>query len=131
MKIKYQFADGKVAEIEVSEEFGTLYLETERQEQNAERRQRYHCRESLDYLGFENEYYADETYAPERLALMKEEEERVAAFLATLTERQRSLVLKLMNDKNIEQIAREEGVHRSTLDEALKSVRKKAMKFFF
>ena len=32
MKIKYQFADGKVAEIEVSEELGTLYLETERQE---------------------------------------------------------------------------------------------------
>ena len=34
MKIKSKFADGKVAEIEVSEEVGTLYLEMEREEKN-------------------------------------------------------------------------------------------------
>ena len=38
MKIKYEFADGTVSEVEVSDEIGTVIIESRRDEHNGDRR---------------------------------------------------------------------------------------------
>ena len=76
MKIKYEFADGTVSEVEVSEELGTYITASRREEKNYERKVRYHCVTSLDDYNYEGDWLADDTYSPER-KYMDEEEESV------------------------------------------------------
>ena len=40
MKIKYEFADGSVSEVEVSEDIGRVVLDSRREEENMERNAR-------------------------------------------------------------------------------------------
>ena len=47
MKIKYEFADGTVSEVEVEESIGAVIIEDRRLEDNLARKERYHCH-SLD-----------------------------------------------------------------------------------
>lgn len=65
MKIKYEFADGTVSEVEVEESIGAVIIEDRRLEDNLARKERYHCH-SLDAVEFEGmEYGTEET--PETL----------------------------------------------------------------
>ena len=130
MKIKYKFADGTVSEIEVSEEQGAFITASEREEQNRERREHYHCPVSLDSLEFEGDAFADDTYSPERIVMAEDEEREVEAFLATLTEKQRERVTKLMDGKSITEIATEEGVSYLSVRESIEFAKKKAKNFF-
>ncbi len=130
MKIKYQFADGTVSEIEVSEEQGAFITASNREEQNLERKHRYHCPVSLDSLEFEGEAFADDTYSPERLLMIEEEEKEVEQFLSLLTDKQRERVLKLMDGKSIKEIAAEEGVAYLTVYDSIEYVKKKFKNFF-
>ena len=43
MKIKYEFADGTVSEVEVEESIGAVIIEDRRLEDNLSRKERYHC----------------------------------------------------------------------------------------
>ena len=43
MKIKYEFADGTVSEVEVEEAIGAVIIEDRRLEDNLSRKERYHC----------------------------------------------------------------------------------------
>ncbi len=52
MKIKYEFADGTVSEVEVEESIGAVIIEDRRLEDNLARKERYHCH-SLDAVEFE------------------------------------------------------------------------------
>ena len=52
MKIKYEFVDGKISEVEVTEEIGSVIIESRRLEDNLARKERYHCY-SLDAVDFE------------------------------------------------------------------------------
>ncbi len=52
MKIKYEFADGTVSEVEVEESIGAVIIEDRRMEDNLARKERYHCH-SLDAVEFE------------------------------------------------------------------------------
>ena len=52
MKIKYEFADGTVSEVEVEEAIGAVIIEDRRLEDNLSRKERYHCY-SLDAAQFE------------------------------------------------------------------------------
>ena len=52
MKIKYEFADGTVSEVEVEESIGAVIIEDRRLEDNLSRKERYHCY-SLDAAQFE------------------------------------------------------------------------------
>ena len=130
MKIKYKFADGTISEIEVNEELGAYITASEREEQNHERRERYHCPVSLDSLEFEGDAFADDTYSPERMVMAEDEEREVEAFLATLTEKQRERVTKLMDGKSITEIATEEGVSYLSVRESIEFAKKKAKNFF-
>ena len=56
MKIKYEFADGTVSEVEVEESIGAVIIEYRRLEDNLSRKERYHCY-SLDAAQFEGAEY--------------------------------------------------------------------------
>jgi len=130
MKIKYQFADGTISEIEVNDETGACYIALEREEANYERKCRYHCPVSIDALEYEGEVFADDTYSPERMVMQEEEEKEVQRFLSTLTPKQRQRVEKLMEGMSITEIAREEGTSYISVWESIEFVKKKIKNFF-
>lgn len=130
IKVKYEFADGTVSEIEVSEELGAYITASRREEENYERKTRYHCPVSLDSLEFEGEAFADDTYSPDRGVMLAEEESRVETFLKSLTPKQRDRVEKLMEGQTITEIAHEEGVAYLTVWDSIELVKKKAKAFF-
>ena len=43
VKIRYEFADGTVSEVEVEESIGAVIIEDRRLEDNLSRKERYHC----------------------------------------------------------------------------------------
>ena len=43
MKIKYEFADGTVSEVEVEESISAVIIDSRRKEDNLSRKERYHC----------------------------------------------------------------------------------------
>ena len=51
MKIKYEFADGTVSEVEVEESIGAAIIDSRRKEDNLSRKERYHCY-SLDAMPY-------------------------------------------------------------------------------
>lgn len=57
MKIKYRFANGEVSEVEVDDELGAVITASRREEENYERKMRYHCPYSIDKLVYEGEDY--------------------------------------------------------------------------
>lgn len=130
MKIKYQFADGTISEIEVNDETGACYIALEREEANYERKCRYHCPVSIDSLEYEGEVFADDTYSPERMVMQEEEEKEVQRFLSTLTPKQRQRVEKLMEGMSITEIAKEEGTSYISVWESIEFVKKKIKNFF-
>lgn len=129
MKIKYEFADGTISEVEVDEELGAYITALNREESNTERRVRYHCPISLDSLEFEGDIFADDTYSPDKPFDVNESEKRMEEFLMTLTKTQRERLIKLMEGKSLREIAREEGVHHKSIEETISAIRKKYEKF--
>lgn len=130
IKVKYEFADGTISEIEVNDELGAYITASRREEENYERKNRYHCPVSLDSLEFEGDAFADDTYSPERSVMLAEENSRVQAFLQTLTPKQKERVEKLMDGESITQIAQDEGVAYLTVWDSIELVKKKAKAFF-
>ena len=55
MKIKYAFLDGATTEVEVSEEIGTVIIDSRKAEHAQDERQRYHCPYSYDAIDDEGE----------------------------------------------------------------------------
>ena len=103
MKIKYEFADGTVSEVEVEESIGEVIIEDRRQEDNLARKERYHCY-SLDAAQFEgSEYGTEET--PETKMERKQDTERIARALDGLSEVQRRRLLMLADGKSMREIA--------------------------
>ena len=87
MKIKYEFADGTVSEVEVEDSIGAFIIEDRRLEDNLSRKERYHCY-SLDAVQFEgSEYGTEET--PEVQMEQKQDAERIACAMDGLSDVQR------------------------------------------
>ena len=59
MKIIYKFADGSESVVEVEEEIGQAIIVSRREEENYERKMRYHCPVSIDKLEYEGMQFAD------------------------------------------------------------------------
>lgn len=129
MKIKYEFADGTVEEVEVDDKIGDVIVESRRQEENLERKERYHCRVSFDSLPFDEKLFEDNSCIPESYAVEKEEQDWIKRFLAELTEVQRSRVERLMDGLSIAEIAKEEGVSFNTVKDSIRGVQKKLRNF--
>lgn len=128
MKIKYEFADGTVSEVEVEESIGAVIIEDRRLEDNLSRRERYHCY-SLDAAQFEGAEYSDRE-TPETKMEREMDTERIAQALDGLSEVQRRRILMLAGGMSVNEIARKEGVHHSVVSETISAARKKFKKFF-
>ncbi len=128
MKIKYEFTDGTVSEVEVEESIGAVIIEDRRLEDNLSRKERYHCY-SLDAAQFEGAEYSDRE-TPETKMEREMETEHIAQALDGLSEVQRRRILMLAGGMSVNEIARKEGVHHSVVSETISAARKKFKKFF-
>ena len=122
MKIKYEFADGTMSEVEVEESIGAVIIESRRKEDNLARKERYHCY-SIDSVQFEGgEYGTEET--PETQMERELDTERIAHALDGLSEVQRRRLLKFAEGKSMREIAREEKVQHRAVMKSIESARK-------
>lgn len=128
MKIKYEFADGTVSEVEVEESIGAVIIEDRRVEDNLSRKERYHCC-SLDGAEFEGADYGTEE-TPETVLFAQEEDKHFYSAFHELSEVQRRRLLMLAGGMSVWEIARQEGVDFRTVHESIAAGRKKFKKFF-
>ena len=122
MKIKYEFADGTVSEVEVEESIGAVIIEDRRLEDKLSCRERYHCY-SLDAAQFEGMEYADYETLERLLAAMEEDRHLYEAFWQ-LSQVQRRRILMLAEGMFVKEIAHKEGVHHSVVSEAISAAKK-------
>ena len=128
MKITYQFANGDVSEVEVSEEVGNVIVDSRRKEDNLDRKERYHCY-SYDAIDYEGEEYADPD-TPASLLERDELSDRVHSAMSHLTEIQVRRITLLAEGHSIREIAKMEGVDHKVVAESIEGARKKFLKFF-
>lgn len=107
MKIKYEFVTGETVEVEVNDEFGSVYVEIERLEQNEARRIRYNERhvDTNDDHDIWNAYF-----------ISSEDDEIKQKFdevMAALTDEQKELLDALFGT---EPITEKEWSYVNTLD---------------
>ena len=122
MKIRYEFADGTVSEVEVEESIGAVIIESRREEDNLARKERYHCY-SMDAVQFEGDEYGTEE-TPETQMERELDTERIAHALDGLSEVQRRRLLKFAEGKSMREIAREEKVQHRAVMKSIESARK-------
>ncbi|MBD5532750.1 MAG: hypothetical protein HDQ98_11235 [Lachnospiraceae bacterium] len=128
MKIKYEFADGTVSEVEVEESIGAVIIESRREEDNLARKERYHCY-SLDAAQYEGmEYACNET--PETQMEQKLDVKHIARALDELSEVQRRRLLRFVEGKSLREIAREEKVQHRAVVKSIEGSRKIVIKNF-
>ena len=126
MKIRYTFDNGETSEVEVSEEIGTIIMDSRRMESNGDRRQRYHCL-PLDALDYEGSIYSVPDPTEE---LFDEKNARVHNAFSHLTETQQRRILMLAAGLSEREIARQEGKEIKTIRESIDAARKKLLKNF-
>ena len=119
MKIKYEFANETV-EVEVSEEWGSIVVDLDRQEYNANHREtRRHC--SLEAYNLDDALIPSDENVEEDF-LRKEQYARLYAA--------RYLVEQVyLRGRQITDIARDEGRHHSSIQETLNRALKNLKKF--
>lgn len=122
MKIKYEFADGTVSEVEVEESIGAVIIEDRRLEDNLSRKERYHCY-SLEAADFEGMEYADGT-TPEDDLMEQEFCRELQEVLEGLTDIQKQRVKSLTDGLSINEIARREGVAPNAVMKSVKGIRR-------
>lgn len=131
MKIIYKFADGTVSEVEIEEEVGQAIIVSRREEENYERKMRYHCPVSIDKLEYEGMQFADPNTPMSILEKEIKEEQQKALndyVMSHLTETQRRRIRMKADGLTLEEIAEIEGVSFQSVDESIKAAQKKAIK---
>ena len=128
MKIKYEFADGTVSEVEVSDEIGTVIIESRRDEHNGDRREWYHNEFSLSAVDYEGVEVADTT-TPEMSMLKRQEAARLYHLLDRLTPTQRRRFISYAEGLTCREIATQEGVQLKAVQDSIEGARNKLQKF--
>ena len=113
-KIIYKFADGTISEVKVEEEVGQAIIISRREEENYERKMRYHCPVSIDRLEYEGmQFVAPDTPMSILEKEIKEEQQKalndyVLTFKGSLAKGFEStissvinLALKLIDNDNL------------------------------
>ena len=128
--IKYRFADGTTSEIEVTDEFYTLYAELVQQEKrNHWKETRRHT--SLEYLNENGIDFESPAADPLSVLLRNEDEERIHRALSALSDKQKRLVQAVFYEgKSLREIARQAGISHQALSKQLATIYKKIKKFF-
>ena len=128
MKIKYEFMDGEISEVEVAEEIGSVIIESRRLEDNLSRKERYHCY-SLDAVEFEGGEYADKDN-PESLLEKKADSRHIRGILEKMPEIQRRRILLYAQGKTLREIAHMEGVDHKAVKKSIEAAKKYFKKNF-
>lgn len=129
MKITYKFTDATMSEVEVSEEIGTLIMDSRREEENAARKERYHCW-SLDAIDYEGAEYSVPDFTDTLFDGSNERDALVRAAFSRLSDVQRRRLLMLASGLSLREIARREGKDIKTVRESIDGARKKFLKNF-
>ena len=124
MKIRYEFTNGEISEIEVDEALGGLLVELDRQEYNNDHREtRRHV--SLDGMDYEGALFASPD-DPAAEVLRREDAARLRRAMEALSPSQRELVLKVyFEGRSIVSLAAEEGVSHVAIVRRLNSIYEK------
>lgn len=94
MKIKYEFATGDATEVEVSEEIGAMVIDSRREEESADRKERRHCY-SLDAIDYEGLEYSTPDFTEAMFSGDDERDERIRRAFSHLTQTQQRRILML------------------------------------
>ena len=129
MKITWQFADGTRSEVEVSDDIGTVILDSRREEDNLDRKERYHCY-SIDALEYGDKDINAPTNGetPETDLIRAEENAHIDDALSTLTKVQRRRILMSSNGMSLRDIAKVEGTNHKSVEESINSAKAKFQK---
>lgn len=131
MIIKLKDNDGRVIqEVEVDDEFGEWYVEQERIEENAKRRDRYWITVSLDSSDYEGMWFADPSPTPAEICVREDEQRRVNEFKETLTPTQLRRLELLEEGNSLREVARLENTNLSAIQKTRDQIRKKYEDFF-
>ena len=132
MKVRYRNSDTTTIEIETSEEIAITLTDSYREEDNYDRKCRYH-NYSYDAIDYEGEEYAAQD-TPESIAMDKEDaaesSTRYAKALALLTDIQRNRFLMYAAGLSTHEIARRESSNQKSVHESIEAARKKLKKFY-
>lgn len=130
MKIKLRDLNGHVTqEVDVEDGFGEFYVAMEAKEHTEERKYRYHCPVSIDRCDYEGAWFASDGETPAQYAERRELEEKLAAFLPTLTPTQLRRLSLLMELGSERAVARKEGVSLPSVQETIRQIRARLVPF--
>jgi len=131
MKIKYEFVNGDVSEVEVSAEIGMVISDLRREEDSKERTNRRHCY-SLDSLKYgDKDIYAPfNDITPETIEIHKEDKRKIHEAFSSLSEIQQRRLLMLASGMSMREIAKYDDVDIKTVRESIDGGRKKSKKYF-
>ena len=129
MKIKYEFADGTVSEVEVSTDIGSVIVDSRKAEHAADERERYHREFSMDSAEYEGTDWA-ETVGPEDLLMEQASRRELQQMLRQLTPVQRRRLLCYADGMTYREIAKLEGTQIKAVQDSIALARKKLQKFF-
>lgn len=124
MKVRYEFVNGEISEIEVDESLGELLVDFDRQEYNNDHKEtRRHV--SLNGMDYEGALFASAADT-EKEAAQRDEAARLMQAMEALTPPQRELVRRVyFEQEKIVDIAREEGVSHVAVLDRLKRIYRK------
>ena len=128
MKIKYKFVTGEVTEVEVSDEIGTVILDSRREEHADNERHRYHTAFSLDDMTYEDKDFFSAADNPEKAFMEKEFAKKRKAMLSQLTPVQKRRFEMFEGGMSIADIARAENAAFNSVKESVASAQKKLKK---
>jgi DNA-directed RNA polymerase specialized sigma24 family protein len=129
MKVKYEFNNGDITEVEVSEEIGAMIIDSRREEESAERKHRRHCY-SMDAAVYEGLEYGTEDFTEALYDDADERDARVREAFSHLSEIQQKRLLLLAGGMSVREIARREGKNFRTVYDSIEAAKKKFLKFF-
>ena len=124
VQIRYR----RVTEVEVSDEIGTVILDSRREEHANNERHRYHTAFSLDDMTYEDKDYFSAGDNPEEAFMRKEAAKQRKAMLSQLTPVQRRRFEKYEGGMSIAEIARSEKAAFNSVKESIESAQKKLKK---
>ena len=125
MKIKYAFITGEKSEVEVDEKIGTFILNSRKKEKADDERHRYH-NYSLNQIDYEGpEFGCCDSYEEED---PDEGVRNILNALNSLTEIQKSRMLRFIRGYSIEDIAREDGTSHQAVSLSISAARTKIRK---
>ena len=128
MKIRYEFVNGEVTEIEVEDTMGEILLDLDRQAYNSDHREtRRHI--SLNGMEYEGEIFRSGEDPLEEI-LRRETASRLAEAMERLSPEQRELLKKVYFENiRIVEIARAAGVTEAAIRGRLKKIYARLKKF--